>query len=109
MPFDDVMAARIRARLAGMPGLVEKKMFGGVCFILNGNMACGVHKQSMIVRVGLNEHEAALKRPHTRIFDLTGKPMSGWVMVDAPGVEVEADLADWVERGLAFAATLPPK
>jgi TfoX/Sxy family transcriptional regulator of competence genes len=109
MAYDELLAVRIRAALSDQPGLVEKKMFGGVCFLLNGNMACGVIKDEMIVRVGLEKHDASLSRPHTRPFDFTGKPMAGWVMVSGSGLATEKDLKDWVRLGVDFATTLPPK
>jgi TfoX/Sxy family transcriptional regulator of competence genes len=89
--------------------LEEKKMFGGVGFLVNGNMACGVHKKDMIVRVGPENHKDALARPHTHIFDMTGRPMAGWVMVEPEGCATENDLKGWIQQGLAFAHTLPAK
>jgi len=109
MAYDELLGARIRAALSDQPGLVEKKMFGGVCFMLNGNMACGVIKNDLIVRVGPEQHPAALSRPHTRPFDFSGKPMAGWVTVSGTGVATEKDLKDWVRLGVDFASTLPPK
>ena len=84
MAYNEKLAERIRAELSGVP-FVEKKMFGGVGFLLHGNMACGVHKNSMIVRVDPEKHDALLKKPHTRPFDITGRPMKGWLIVDADG------------------------
>ncbi len=109
MPYDTLLATRIRAALGPLPNLVEKKMFGGVGFLVNGNMACGVHKDDMIVRVGPQASDQALSRPHTRIFDMTGHPMAGWVMVAPEGIRSESELKDWVDQGLSFAASLPPK
>jgi TfoX/Sxy family transcriptional regulator of competence genes len=77
MAYDELLAVRMRAALGPLPNLVEKKMFGGVGFLINGNMACGVHKNNMIVRVGPAKYKEALARPHTRPFDMTGRPMSG--------------------------------
>jgi TfoX/Sxy family transcriptional regulator of competence genes len=109
MPYDELLATRIRAALGPLPGLEEKKMFGGVGFLVNGNLACGVHKDNMIVRVGPDKYAAALARPHTHVFDMTGHPMAGWIMVEPPGCATESALEDWVEQGLAFARSLPAK
>ena len=109
MPYDELLAVRIRAALGPLPELEEKKMFGGVGFLVNGNMACGVHKDDLIVRVGAANYAEALSHPHTRLFDIIGKPMAGWVMVEPEGCATEADLKNWIERGLAFALSLPGK
>jgi TfoX/Sxy family transcriptional regulator of competence genes len=109
MPFDENLASRIRAALGQLSGLEEKKMFGGIGFLINGNMACGVHKNNLIVRVGVAKYEEALSRLHTRVFDMTGRPMAGWVLVELEGCEAEDDLKNWVEQGLVFARSLPSK
>jgi TfoX/Sxy family transcriptional regulator of competence genes len=109
MAYDELLAIRMRAALGSLPGLEEKKMFGGIGFLLNRNMACGVHKDYLIVRVGPQKHAAALVRPHTRPFDMTGHPMAGWIMVEPPGCATESALKDWLEQGLAFAQSLPAK
>jgi TfoX/Sxy family transcriptional regulator of competence genes len=109
MPFDELLAIRLRAALGPIPGLVEKKMFGGVCILYNGNMACGVYKDDLIVRVGTEKYQEALSRPHTKLFDITGKAMKGWIMVEPQGCASEKDLKTWVEQGLFFARSLPPK
>ena len=109
MPYDEMLALRIRAAIGPLPHLEEKKMFGGVGFMLNGNMACGVHKNDLIVRVGPEKHAEALSRPHTRVFDMTGRPMAGWIMVEPEGCQTESDLKAWVEQGVAFANSLPGK
>jgi hypothetical protein len=109
MPYDTLLAARIRAALGPLPDLVEKKMFGGVGFLINGNMACGVHKYNLIVRVGPENNDKALSRPHTKVFDMTGHPMAGWIMVEPQGCAAESDLQAWVNQGLSFAHSLPPK
>jgi TfoX/Sxy family transcriptional regulator of competence genes len=109
MPYDERLASRIRAGLGQVPDVVEKKMFGGVGFLVNGNMACGVHKNNLIVRVGASKYEAALISPHTHVFDMTGRPMTGWVMVLPEGCATEDQLNTWVEQGLAFARSLPGK
>jgi len=107
MSFDENLSDRIRTVLGPLPNLVEKKMFGGVGFLVNGNLACGVHKNELIVRVGPEKHAAALSRPHARIFDMTGRPMAGWVMVAPDGCANESDLKAWVDQGLAYARSLP--
>jgi TfoX/Sxy family transcriptional regulator of competence genes len=109
MAYDEGLAQRVREVLGEMPGLVEKKMFGGVGFMLQGNMACGVHKEALIVRVGAEKDQEALAKAHTRPFDITGRAMKGWVMVDAGGYESDAGLREWVQLGVDFAMTLPPK
>ena len=109
MAFDEKLGLRIRDMLAGLPGLVEKKMFGGIGFILNGNMACGVHKDALIVRVGPEGYQSALDAPHTGVFDMTGRPMTGWVVVNAPGFATNQSLSDWVQQGLEYTRSLPPK
>ncbi len=109
MAYDEGLAQRIGDMLGEQPGLVEKKMFGGVGFLLHGNMACGVHKDALIVRVGPERYDEALKRPHTRPFDMTGRPMKGWVMLAADGYEADDDLSSWVQQGIEFALSLPPK
>ncbi len=108
MAYDLKLAERVRKELKGMP-IVEKKMFGGVGYLLHGNMAVGVNKDDLIVRVAPEKHTELLKRPHARPFDLTGKPMKGWLVVGAEGVKSAAQLSAWVTEGVEFALTLPPK
>ncbi len=109
MAYDEELAQRIRTRLKGTRGLTEKKMFGGVGFMVNGNMACGVNKQDMIVRLSDEHAEAALKRPYIRPFDMTGRPMKGWIVVEPKGLATDKALQGWVDEGVAFARSLPPK
>jgi TfoX/Sxy family transcriptional regulator of competence genes len=109
MAYDQDLAQRIRARLGSHPGLQEKKMFGGIAFLIQGNMACGVNGENLIVRVGPHRAEEALAQPNTRPFDPTGRPMSGWIIVTPAGVESENELQHWVGQGVEFAETLPPK
>ena len=109
MAYDEILAQRVRSLLDGMPMLVEKKMFGGTGFLLQGNMACGVHGENLIVRIDPQEYEAALSQPDVRVFDMTGKPMKGWIIVSPAGTRQDRALADWVDKGLAFARGLPPK
>lgn len=109
MAFDDKLAARIRKRLGKRTGLTEKKMFGGIGFLLNGNMCCGVHGQDMIVRIDPAQTDRALSERDTRVFDLTGRPMKGWVLVEPKGLASEAALGKWVTMAAEFAASLPAK
>ena len=108
MAYNLKLAERIRSELDGIP-VVEKKMFGGVGFLLNGNLACGVNKDNLIVRVTPEKHDALLKKAHVKPFDLTGKPMKGWLVVEADGVKTGKQLSTWVKEGIEFASTLPAK
>ena len=109
MPYSKSLAARIRQALAGTGGIVDKKMFGGVAFLLHGNMLVAVWNDSLIVRLRPEEGENALSEPHVRQFDITGRPMKGWVMVEPDGLDSDAQLRDWIERALNFVRTLPAK
>jgi TfoX/Sxy family transcriptional regulator of competence genes len=109
MAYDEGLAQRIRDSLQSLPGLVEKKMFGGIGYMVHGNMACGVNKDALIVRVGADRYEEALASQHTRVFDMTGRPMKGWVVVTPEGVETDAELEQWVQQGVEFALSLPAK
>ncbi len=109
MAYDEGLAQRIREVLGDRHDLVEKKMFGGLSFMLRGNLACGVIGEDLIVRVGPEADSKALARPHTRAFDFAGKPMKGWVVVSPSGYESDEDLLSWVVRGIDFASSLPPK
>jgi TfoX/Sxy family transcriptional regulator of competence genes len=109
MAFNAILAERIRHALARCKSIEEKKMFGGLGFLLNGNILVGVWKDSLIARVGQEEAEEALKEPHVREFDITGKAMKGWVMVGPDGVEDDTALKGWLERALQFVRTLPAK
>jgi hypothetical protein len=109
MAYDENLAARIRTVLEATNGIQEKKMFGGIAFLLNGNMACGVNGPDMIVRLAPDETDAALAEPGVRLFDMSGRPMKGWIMVAAEATAKAKDLRRWVDRGTAYAASLPPK
>ena len=109
MAFSEELAERIRRRLARRKGIEEKKMFGGIGFLLNGNLLVGVWKDSLIARLGPDEGEAALREPHVRDFDITGRAMKGWVLVEPEGVEEDDQLKDWIERALKFVKALPAK
>lgn len=97
MAYNLNLAERIRSELSGIP-FIEKKMFGGVGFLLNGNMACGVNKDNLIVRVFPEKHAELLQMPNAIPFDLTGKPMKGWLMVKPEGYETPVQLAAWVKK-----------
>ena len=109
MAYNLGLAQRMRETLAGTSGLEEKKMFGGVRFMIQGNMACGVNGDDMIVRIGPERYEEALAQPSTKPFDMTGRPMSGWVVVAAEGVANDTDLKRWIVSGVNFARKLPAK
>lgn len=108
MAYDEQLAARTRILLKGQRGLVEKKMFGGLAYLSNGKMFAGILKSDLVVRVGPEANDQALKEPYTRPMDFTGKPMKGYVFVGPEGVKSAAQLRRWLARGLDFAASLPP-
>ena len=109
MAFDEALAARVRGVLGGNEGLAEKRMFGGLAFLLNGNMCCGVHDDELILRLDPVKAEQALSEPHVRVFDLTGRRMKGWVLVGPGGVATHDDLDSWVGRAAEFVGSLPVK
>ena len=109
MAFSEELAERIRRGLARKKNIEEKKMFGCICFFINGNALAGVWKDRLIARLGPDEGEAALREPHVRAFDITGKPMRNWVAVEPEGVEDDGQLKAWVERAITFVRTLPKK
>ena len=110
MAQDGKLNQRIRDILKGQRGITEQSMFGGLCFLLNGNMTCGCDTQhGLSVRVGSEQHEKTLKLKHCRQMDITGVPMKGLVFVDPEGYKTRAGLAKWIERGLSFTSTLPKK
>jgi TfoX/Sxy family transcriptional regulator of competence genes len=109
MAHDEVLAVRIQAILGAQPGYQEKKMFGGVGCLLHGNMACRVIDDDLIVRVGAEKYAQALTRPGARVFDMTGRPMTGWVRVAGEALGTEQALRDWVLQSAQYALSLPPK
>ncbi len=109
MTFDEGLSQRIRELISDHPGFLEKKMFGGIGFLFGGNMACGVNQEDLIIRVGPENYQEALSRPNAKVFDLTGRPMTGWIVIEEPGYQKEADFQDWVDQGVAFAMSLPEK
>jgi TfoX/Sxy family transcriptional regulator of competence genes len=102
MSYDENLATRIRALLAERDDVVEKKMFGGLCFMVNGAMCCGLTKSDFMVRVGADHYEEALAQPHARPMDFTGRPLKGMVYVAPEGLRTKAALARWVRRGIEF-------
>lgn len=107
MAFDEVLAGRVRD-IAGDAPLAEKRMFGGLAFLLDGNMAVGVTGDDLIVRVAKADTEALLAEPGARPFDMTGRPMTGWLLVAGDVLDDDV-LATWVGRGVSYAGSLPPK
>ena len=109
MAFDETLADRVRDLLAPRADLGERKMFGGIAFMIAGNMAVGVIDDDLMVRLDPADAERALAEPHTRPMDFTGKPMKGMIFVDSAGTASDEDLASWVDAGADFASSLPPK
>src|SRR5258705_9426333 len=109
MAFDETLATRVRAELKGVLGLEERRMFGGLIFMIGGNMGLGIYKSDLIVRVGAAASAAALERPGASVFAITGRPMKAWVLVDAAAVSRKRELQAWIGRGVAYARSLPKK
>lgn len=109
MAYDEGLAERIRMVVADRPTVTEKKMFGGLAFMLNDYMFCGVQEDTLMARVGPNNYQPSLAKPHVREMDFTGRSMKGYVYVDPQGLESDEDLAYWVDRCAQFVLTLPPK
>ncbi len=109
MSYDEGLAERIREVLDSQEGVIEKKMFGGLAFMVRGHMCCGVSGDDLMLRVGPDHHDDALAQPHTRAMDFTGRPMKGFVYVGPEGLASDEQLEEWVGRGLSFVRSLPPK
>ena len=109
MPYEELTAERIREVLARRPGFVEKKMFGGVGFMLNGNMCCGVWKKFLILRIGPDAYDETLDKDNVAEFDITGRPMKGWVMVTPEGFDQPEALRGWINQAISFVQSLPKK
>jgi TfoX/Sxy family transcriptional regulator of competence genes len=107
--YSNALARRIRGQLASRRGIVEKKMFGGMGFLLNGNLLVGVWADSLVGRLGPDEGDKALAEPYVKAFDVTGKPMKGWVLVEPDGIDDDHQLRRWLERAIEFVETLPRK
>lgn len=109
MAYEEKLAQRIRGLVASQPGVTEKKMFGGLSFMIGGNMFCGVLKEDLVVRMGPNGYEEALAEPHARPMDFTGRRLKSMVYVGPEGYRSDEALEEWIKRGLGFALSLPPK
>lgn len=110
MSVDALLAERVRDELMAEAGLAEKAMFGGLAFLLDGNMAVGITSTGeLMVRVGADDEGEALTDPHARRFDMAGRPMKGWILVERAGLETEAELNAWVRQGVELARGLPAK
>jgi TfoX/Sxy family transcriptional regulator of competence genes len=110
MAYDEDLANRIRELIAVEEGLTEKQMFGGLAFLIAGNMSVGVSgKGGLMVRVDPAETDTLVAKPHAQPFEMRGRPMQGWLRVDAEGVRTKRQLEPWVRRGVAYARSLPPK
>lgn len=109
MAYDEGLAKRLREQFRGRDDVEEKKMFGGLCFMVSNHMCCGVTGNTLMARVGPDSYEACLRHEHAREMDFTGKAMKGMVYVDPAGIASEADLAHWVGLCTGFVVSLPPK
>ena len=109
MAFGEAIAARVGSLLEASPGYAEKKMFGGLSFMVRGHMCCGVVKDELMVRIGPDQTDEVLSMPHVRPMDFTGKPMNGFIYVARAGLTSEDEVARWVDFGLKFNSTLPAK
>ncbi|TNE49321.1 MAG: TfoX family protein [Deltaproteobacteria bacterium] len=109
MAFDEGLAQRVREVLADHAGVTEKKMFGGLAFMVDRHMCCGIIQSELMVRVGKEAYEDALAQPHAREMDFTGRSLKGMVYVGEEGLTEDSDIQNWVQRGLNFVETLPPK
>lgn len=109
MAFDEALAERVREALIGRAEVSERKMFGGIAFMLGGNMAVGIVGDDLMVRLAAEDAERALAEPHVRPMDFTGRPPKNMVFVDSQGTEADEDLAAWVDAGADYASSLPPK
>ncbi len=110
MPYDEDLANRIRELVAAEPGITEKRMFGGLAFLVRGNMSVAASGQGgLMVRVDPEDTDALVAKPHAQPFEMRGRAMQGWLRVDAQGVRTKRQLEPWVRRGVAYARSLPPK
>ena len=109
MAYDENTAARVRQAMSAVDGVVERRMFGGLVFMVRGNMYCGIEQDRLMLRVGPDQYAAALVQPYAGIMDFTGRPLRGFVIVQPAGFANDAALQEWVNRALAFVQTLPAK
>jgi hypothetical protein len=107
--YDEALADRVREQLLARDGVTERKMFGGIAFMVGGNMAVGVTGDELMVRLEPAEGDKALTEEGVRVMDMTGRPMKGWILVSPDRTADEAGLAEWVDAGADYAASLPPK
>jgi TfoX/Sxy family transcriptional regulator of competence genes len=110
MAYDEELANRIRELIAGEAGVTEQRMFGGLAFLIGGNMSVAASGQGgLMVRVDPDETDALIAKPHTRPFEMRGREMRGWLRVDPEGLRTKRQLEPWVARGVSYARSLPPK
>ena len=109
MAFNEVAAKRVRDVLSEESTASEKRMFGGLAFMVSGHMCCGIVGEDLVVRVGPHQHEQALAEPHVRAMDFTGRPMKGFIYVGPAGYRSKVSLRNWIRRGLRFVSSLPAK
>jgi hypothetical protein len=110
MAYDEDLANRIRELIAPEAGVTEQRMFGGLAFLIGGHMSVAASRQGgIMVRFDPGETEALLAKPHTRPFEMRGRPLEGWLRVDPEGLKTKRQLEPWVKRGVAYARSLPPK
>ena len=109
MAYDEGLLERLRDVMVDIPGVTEKKMFGGMCILVNGNMCCGIVNDILMARVGPDQYNACLELPHCREMDFTGKPLKGMVYVDPEGLAEDDELRSWVDRCMIFMHSLPAK
>lgn len=109
MAYKETLAGRVRNLFRSGTDVEEKKMFGGLCYMVSGHMCCGILNDTLMARVGPDQYEACLKKDHVTEMDFTGKPMKGMVYVAQAGIADDADLAAWIHQCLDFINTLPPK
>ena len=109
MSYDTVLAERMRPYLLPRAGVSERAMFGGIAFLVYGNMCCGIWKNLLVIRLSVEDGAKALTKPHVRVMDITGRPMKGWLFVEPMGCKKDADLYAWIDKAFAFASSLPSK
>ena len=109
MAYDETLAERIRGILRNRSDVTERKMFGGLAFMVHGHMCCGIVGDDLMLRIGEPGYQTALKRPHVRPMDFTGRPMKGMIYVDAAGLQAASSLKSWLEKGVTFVRSLPEK
>lgn len=109
MAYNEKLAERLNALIKNKKGFSQKKMFGGVAFLLHGNMCFGVHKDKLVLRMDEETANKALKKKHASLFDITGRPMKGWIMVSKDGIKTKDSLIKWTSPAIEFVKTLPKK